>query len=446
MTRPFARRLVGAAVVLPAAALALWGPASVVASAQEPSPTATSTPTQASAVTLVPAERAPDDPHNGTWFVTTLSPGERHTWTANLVNPTTEPITVRLSTRDMRFVDGVPTPVSEDGEQEGVGAWASFAQPEVTLEPAATVPVELAVQVPPTGVEPGDHVGVAVAETTTETADATLVQQVATRIYVTVPGEVDRSFVIRDVETELDSRWWPRVLTVTVTVLNDGPIKVSPDVTVAGQQARGARAVLSNSEERFVAQLPAPLLAGSVDVSVVAEDVSGELRQVASRELVIRWGFIVATLAVLLSAAGVLRWWRGHESRTARLERDIRRLERLVAGLGHALRTETDAPSGWEDDGDPELALVGAMRRARRVGDHEAFARLALASHEASGDALGALLDALEHPSGRRADLIGAAASYGTEAIEADPKTAVLPEETRGDLMAAAGTATEHTP
>lgn len=419
--------LVGLLLTLPA-----------TAAGQEPEATPSPTASEAAAVSLVPAERAPDDPNNGTWFVTTLSPGERHTWTANLVNPTPEPMTVRLSVRDLRFVDGVPTPVKADGEQAGVGAWSSFAQDEVTVGPAETVPAELTVQVPPTGVEPGDHVGVAIAETTTETEDATLVNQVATRIYVTVPGEVDRSFLIDDVDTELDSTWWPRTLTVTVTVRNDGPIKVNPAVTVAGQQARGPRAVLSNSEERFVAQLPAPLLAGSVDLPVTAEDISGELRRVSTSELVVRWGFILAALLVLAAAFAVGRWWRHHESRTAQLERDIRRLERLVAGLGYALRTETDAPVDLHGNGDAELALVGAMKRARRVGDHEAFARLALASHEASGDALPALLDALEHPGDRRADLIEAAATYGPEAIQDDPKTAVLPEDVRRDLMAAA--------
>lgn len=429
-TRSWQARL----TVLAALLLALAAPAA----GQEPQATPTPTSSEVAAVSLVPAERAPDDPHNGTWFVTTLSPGERHTWTANLVNPTTEPMTVRLSVRDLRFVDGVPTPVQDDDEQAGVGAWASFAQDEVTVEPAATVPVELEAQVPPTGVEPGDHIGVAIAETTTETDDATVVQQVATRIYVTVPGEVNRSFLIVGVDTELDSNWWPRTIAVTVTVRNDGPIKVNPTVTVAGQQARGPRAVLSNSEELFVAELPAPLLADNVGLPVVAEDVSGELRRVSASELVVRWGFIVVGVLVLATAFVLGRWWRGHDSRTARLERDIRRLERLVAGLGYALRTETDAPVDLQGNGDADLALVGAMKRARRVADHEAFARLSLASHEASGDALPALLDALEHPGDRRDDLIEAAASYGTDAIASDPKTAVLPEDVRRDLESAA--------
>ncbi|MBW3562920.1 MAG: hypothetical protein KY437_10545 [Actinobacteria bacterium] len=388
-------------------------------------------------MTLVPAERAPDDPHNGTWFVTTLSPGERDTWSANLVNPTSDEMTVRLSTRDLRFVDGVPTVVQGDDDQTGVGTWASFERAEVTLPPAGTIGVELSVQVPPTGVEPGDHVGVAIAETVTETADATLVQQIATRIYVTVPGEVDRSFVIADVDAVIDSTWWPRSLAITVTVRNDGPIKISPHVTVGGQQARGPRAVLSDSEEMFVAELPAPLVAGNMDLPVVVEDVSGELRQVAADELVVRWGFILAALLVLAAAIAVARWWRGHESRTARLERDIRRLERLVAGLGQAVRGEADAPGGLEGNGDAELALVSALKRARRVGDHEAFARLALASHEASGDALPALLDALEHPDQRREALIAAAASYGRDAIAEDPKTAVLAPDTREELLRA---------
>lgn len=414
-----------ATVLLAAAALLVPGSAG----AQEPPVTESPDPTS---VALVPSTTRPDDPHNGTWFVMTLLPGESGQQSATIVNPANVPQTVDLAIRGVTVEDGTLRLLDGDS---GLGAWGEFAEGRVTVPPRDRIRVPFTITVPESGVEARDHLGAAVATTTAQVAGATVVQQVATRIFVTVPGEAASDFEVVGISTTPDSRWWPRNVLVTVTLRNVGEIRVAPDVTVAGVPARGPRFLLAGTEEAYVVDLPAPLVAGSVAVPVDVSDDTGVVRRVDRSTVVVRWGFVLA--ALLVAAAGWLsvRWWRRHESRMARLEADFRRLERLVAST-RGVELPGDAVAADHRDGDRDHRFHAALKRARRTSDNEGLARLALERHATTGDALPVLVEALKHRTELHPDVARAAASYGPGAVHEALRTASLPDSTERMLRA----------
>lgn len=429
--------LLGALVV----ALLVWAaPASAQELTEQP---------QRTSVALVPAASQADDPHNGTWFVMTLVPGETGQQVATVVNPTNEPKTVDLDIRHVDFAAG-ELRLAED-PAAGIASWGRFEREQVTVAPRDRLQVPFTLTVPQSGIEPRDYVGAAVATTTSQVGNATVVQRVATRIYVTVPGQTAHRFEVSSVDPQVDSAWWPRSVLVTATVKNTGTIRIAPTVTIAGQPARGPRFVLAGTEEQFLVDLPAPLVASSMSLPVDVADDSGTVRRVNTSSLVVRWGFLVALLAVVLAGWVTLRWWRRHESRYAQLERDMRRLERLVAsmrmspangvtggsvtgggepGAGSA-GTFADEEELGAPDGEHRFHV--ALKRARRTGDREALARLALRRHLSGDhdDALPFLLEALKERTAEHAALAQAAASYGPEALGAAVEGSGLSDSTR---------------
>ncbi|HEX9888073.1 MAG TPA: hypothetical protein VGA69_01235 [Nitriliruptorales bacterium] len=386
-------------------------------------------------VAVMPVEVDLDAPNGGTWFVLELLPGESASAEARIVNPRTTPVTAALSLRALDFGDGVT--VDEDPTAP-VASWGGFAEPEVVVpargERRATFEVHV-----PVGTAPGDHIGAVVAEVVDEQAAATVVQRVATRLYVTVPGEARRALEVIDVRTELDSTWFPRRALVVVEVANRGDIRLHPEVRVGDEVARGPDTLLSQSSEQYVIDLPVSRVGGLLRVPVAATDQSGLIRRVNVSATVVPWGYLLSALLVLVTAGLVVRWWRRHESRSARLEADIRRLERLIIGAraegpAKVVRSGADLRTDVSD----EQSLHTGLKRARRNRDHEGFARMALRAHEMRGDALSELLEALQWGTELEDGLLGAAASYGEEAVALHQRTAQLPDDLRVPLLAAA--------
>lgn len=408
--RPVVRPLAVAAVLcalLPA-----------VAGAQSPDPapaaTATEDPTAAS-VSLLPRETSPDDPHGGTWFLFTLDPGASGRAVASLTNPGTAPLRVSLELRDLTFTeDGTP---HLGGAEDGLGGWGGFEDDEVVVPAGTTVPVAFQLTVP-SGTSPGDHIGAAVAVTRHELGGAEVVQQVATRVVVTVPGETARSLEITRVDLRHAGGFVPGPVVARVSVRNTGSIRLAPRVVVGDQDASGSRLLTREATDTYVAEVPVSVFGGVVRLPVVVTDASGVTRRLDESMFLVPW-WLVALVAGAGAIWAVRRRLRG-PSGDASLQADVRRLERLVVDvqrrLDAALLTAPASLDAAPSRSDRVKSLELSLVRARRAGEFEVFAALALALHELTGDASPELAEAAAMDTSRRDEL---ARALGTPATSA---------------------------
>lgn len=379
-------------------------------------------------VGVQPADPAKDDPNGGQWFLLSLPPGQTGTVRAKVSNPAKVPQTVSFELRDLTFGDdGTPT-ISSGGTQQDVGSWGGPKQKTFELPPLKSVIVPFTVTVP-SDAEPGDHVGAVVAITANKQGQFRVVRQVATRFYVTVPGEAVRAYSILSVKPQKNSGFWPSAVNTEVVLRNDGRTRVRPTVTIGGKKAEGSRLLLSRSVEKYTATTKIPWYGGPVSLSVHAVTDDGTVRNADKSIFVIPWGLLLSIVlgAVVLLAA--VKLIRRRVRRVGSLRADVERLERLVARQGPAT---TEAPEDVPDDEDEEAvaALLVAVKRAQRSGSPTSVARLALALHDAGGPAVPWLVGVLGQVEGRQRDDVVAALR------SSDPVT-VAGEVRRSDLSAA---------
>src|SRR3954469_2197954 len=186
-------------------ALSMSAPAS--AQAAPPAPQAPQIPS----VAVTPAYSSPKDPNNGQWFfIDGLLPGQTGQSAARLTNPANVPQTVHLYMADLDFVANGGARLAEEGKSVDIGTWGGFGPDStITLAPNETRLLPFGVTVPKDA-EPGDHVGAIVAETAPEATGNNalkIVKRVATRFYVTLPGEAHAAFTIQGVTMEKDSNF-----------------------------------------------------------------------------------------------------------------------------------------------------------------------------------------------------------------------------------------------
>ena len=431
---------VRAATALAAISASVWAVMPVAAQ----TPPDADTDAVATNVSVQPRGTDADDPHNGTWFVVTAFPGDPERTVANIINPGGQPASVELYVRDLEVVGGATAIEEDPNQQAGVGSWVEIERQsglrwdpetrsaELAVGPGRTRPVTLTVTVP-SGTPAGDYVGVVIAQTLTRGADVDIRQRHATRIYVTVPGIADTSFEIVDVETTLDSAWWPREATVVVTLDNDGAIRIEPDVTVDGIRALGPSLLLTRTQETYVARVGVSPFDGRMDFAVDARDeASQEFRTIPLRGSLIPWRLLTLVAAAALGAALLARRSR-RRSRLRQLETDFQRLERLVTTVRQEAGLEGGVGSAAAlvyDDDDPEHALHVALKRARRTQSYDSLARVALALHARSiGDPLPVLVEALQHETEHTAELLAAASTYEAPRLALLTASAHLPPE-----------------
>lgn len=389
-------------------------------------------------VSLAPAETDRSDPNLGGWFVMQIEPGGTSRSKARITNPAEVQQRVKLYLSDLIFAkNGTPDVV--DGPQTDVGAWGRFLEPEITVPPRGTVHAIFEINVPKDA-EPGDHVGVVVAESDAEPGGIAVIKRVATRVYVTVPGDARRSMEIESFKTEVDSKFWPRQILSTVVLRNTGRIRVHPKVLVKGHSAKGSEVLLARSVEPYVADVKVPWYGGPIGIPVVASAEEGLTRRLNASKFVVPWALLLGL--VLLAGAGFLirRWWLARASRLAQLRADIRRLETLVTQ-----RPNADGPVSIEtsDEEDEIAAIIAGLKRAVRTRSQPSLERLALALHETGQDALDFLMEALRDPSDQSLEaLIEAAASYGQVAVAAKGNVK-LPDHVGKALIAAVTPASE---
>lgn len=376
-------------------------------------------------VSVAPADANPDGPNSGQWFFIELAPGEEGRVRASITNPADVAQRVRLYVRDLLFADD-GTPVVNDEEQGDVGLWSRALSPQVQIPPNSTV-VESFVITPPADAEPGDHVGVIVAESEPQGTSLKIVKRVATRLYVTLPGEAHRAFEVVSIEPEKDSWLWPRQLLVTVSLRNTGRVRLRPEVRVAGSRAAGSEVLLSRSVEQYFADVEVPFYGGPVKLPVDVQTGSGPARRVNRTLFVIPWGLLALLALAGALAFGGKRLWDRRLSRLSRIQSDLERIERLVAQRptgpqpGEVIEVETD---------DEAFAIYAGLKQARRTGSHRAFSRLALTLHEMRGGALDELLEALENSSeDDRSPLVSATATYPPKVRSSSKRWANLAEE-----------------
>lgn len=306
------------------------------------------------------------------------------------------------------------------------------------MEPrtAARIPFTITI---PDDAEPGDHVGAFVARTSAAQGNLTVVRQVARRIYVTVPGEAERSFVITRIAGEVDDLLWPALATVEATLRNDGRVRLRPDVEIGGVQAEGSPLLLARSVEPYSTVVEVPWYGGPVRLPVRATTDGGLVRTATRTMWVVPWGLIIVVVTLTAAGYGGRRWWKKRKSATAELRQDIQRLEQLItqqakaqestAAVGVGLPAADDVPE------DEEAVLLAALKRARRSDDDTALARIALAKHMTSGDGLDLVLEALEEHRGKhREALLDAAVSYGSDALSTHERFSRLPDDVQTEL------------
>jgi hypothetical protein len=384
-------------------------------------------------VGMTPTETRRDDPNSGQWFVFRLAPGETGQTKARIINTASVPQTVRLYLADLTFgSDG--TAAIPEGPPHDVGLWGKFDVETVTLAPKqeARYPFSLSV---PAGAEPGDHVGVVVAESAAASSDPSaikVIKRIATRLYVTVPGDATKSFSLMKVTKKLTSTWWPKRIEVTTLLRNTGRVRIHPKVAVAGNTASGTPDLLARSVEDYKATVHVPFYGGLVKLPVRVTSDAGA-KGVETSMFVVPWG-LLSMIPVALFLVFVMRLlWLLRTRKMRGLQADLRRLEKLVAERqtgesaakvalnGHRAATAKANADDPSDDHDERVRSIhSGIKRARRNHTQEPLERLALALHDTGEDALSELLFALENAEGpNRKPLAVAAASYAAERLDA---------------------------
>jgi dihydroorotate dehydrogenase (fumarate) len=390
---PSVRR--AAVALVAAAAFGLSGP--VVASAQTPS---TPVPSQGvgdvPSVAVVPADAKPDDPNGGQWFAITLKPGELGTLRAKVGNPANVAQRITFTIQDLVFADD-GTPSVNDGKQEDVGAWGVLTTKTLDMQPQQifTVPFQIKV---PAGADPGDHVGVLVATTTNLQGQFKVNRRIATRLYVTVPGDATKDYEITSVDPKRDSAFFPGSITTKVRLRNTGRIRLTPTVTVRGKKATGPEVLLSRSNEEYVSEVKVPWYGGIVKLPVRVETKDGLTRTADKTVIVIPYGLIIGLVLAAVALWLLVRWWRRRSSKVAGLRADIERLERMVTkpeAAAVAVPVATEAELAHDEQDEEVHALLAALKRAQRTGSAPSVARLALSLHDLGGEATSWLVAAL---------------------------------------------------
>jgi hypothetical protein len=291
-------------------------------------------------VGVQPVGSSSTDPNAGSWFISQAVPGQVVSFKARVANTAPVAQIVTFSIADIQFSsDGTPFLPKTNSE---VGTWGQIDPPSVTLGPQSVTEVPFSVTVPKNA-DPGDHVGafVASSQPTTQPAGAhlTIIKRVATRMYITVPGDVQPSISIAKVNIAKDSAFYPHTATVTVFVRNSGRIRVAPTVTVNGHRALGSDLLVSQSVEHYVATVKIPAWGGpqsfhiqvTSKVTTQGRDENGPVLDAHASTFVFPWILVVA-LAGLALLIGAVRWLvRKRSKRYANIQADLRRMEKLLS-------------------------------------------------------------------------------------------------------------------
>jgi hypothetical protein len=257
-------------------------------------------------VTVSPTD--PDAPNGGQWFAVEAEPGETVEVDALVTNPAETAQSVHLYLADLTLTEGADPAVG--ASDAGVAAWGQFAQSERMLDAKAVTRATFVITVP-VDAEPGDHIGVVVAESGASgpAGGVGVIKRVAARLYVTVPGDADASVAIESIDTELDQVLRPREVRTTFLVHNTGKVRLEVEVTVNGRRADGPSTIVSQSAEVYTVTTAVGLFGGreAIDVRVATTTLSGAGpdAETARHVLVIPWWVLLALFLLVLGTVTV---------------------------------------------------------------------------------------------------------------------------------------------
>ncbi|MBV8159339.1 MAG: hypothetical protein JO265_00295 [Acidimicrobiia bacterium] len=332
---------------------------------------------QVPSVGVTPANTSPNDPNGGQWFfIDNLLPGQTGTSAAKITNPADVPQTLHLYLADLNFAPNGGAQVADEGKSVDIGSWGGFGDNStLTIGPRQTIVVPFSVTVP-SDAEPGDHVGsVVVSAPPQDTGNGLKIERrVATRLYVTLPGEARAAFSIQKVSLEKDSSFYTKEITTRVVLHNDGRVRLRPTVLINGKQAQGSSVLLSNSIEPYFITQKVPVWGGPVssriEVRTKVGQAEGPARQQTASTFVIPYVLLIG-LVLLVGFVFLVRWlWSRRGGKYAAIQADLRRFERLLEQQRAAGVATTDTTH------DAELAIKQAIKQAGRAGDKETEIKL----------------------------------------------------------------------
>lgn len=258
-------------------------------------------------VSVRPLHPAPHSPNDGQWFVTRLAAGQSSTQLALLTNVTGVPAVVHLYARDLAFeANGTPVIVSRT-VPSGVGEWTQVDPASVVVPAYGTRVVAVRVAVP-AGAVPGDHIGVLVAQSAPQLVNGErVIERIATRIYVTVPGVATRGMAIIGFTHAVHSSLWPTSVSVVATLRNTGQIALAPAVRIDGRPASGSTDLLTQSVETYTTTVHVAWWGAHLRLRVTASARGVPTRSRSVSLWVINWVVIAMVLVGLvgLSVTGV---------------------------------------------------------------------------------------------------------------------------------------------
>jgi hypothetical protein len=281
---------------------------------------------------LHPAAHGPD---GGQWFVLTLGPGQAAGRQAVLTNTAPVPQTVTLYAENLAFAANGTPQITTTTVPSDVGQWTTVHPSSLVIPARSTRVVGFRVLVP-RAATPGDHIGVLVAQSAPQVVNGErVIDRIATRIYVTVPGVATRGMALAEFTHTVHSPFWPRSVAVLATLRNTGRIALAPTVLLDGHRAAGSGELVAESVEDYSATVHLSWWGGHVRLSVVASAPGVSTRSRSVSLWVVNWVVVAAGLAGLvgLSVLGVVagQWLRRTRAGRRALQARLAELESRVA-------------------------------------------------------------------------------------------------------------------
>jgi len=195
---------------------------------------------EAQGISILPARTA-DHPDLRSWFVYEAESGTVIKDKVEVSNRGNKSITLIVASLDGAVTqNGGYTLVSNAGENKDIGTWAVLETGEVTLPPRSSRTLNFTVTVPDE-VDVGSHAGGLVAWQKPAAATGSskqkgsvlsVVTRVAARMYLTVPGEIQRKLEVKKITHSVNGG----VLYFFLQLKNNGNVQLEPtaDITLRG--------------------------------------------------------------------------------------------------------------------------------------------------------------------------------------------------------------------